>query len=100
MPTLRKTNCTPAMCPRCMSRARSSLPAGWASILLILLGGFPLWANALLCVALGFAMAGIGLNIGHDANHGGYSDSRAHQPADEPHDGVDRLEQLCVAGAA
>ena len=50
--------------------------ACWLGIyLLILLGGFPLWANALLCVALAFAMAGMGLNIGHDANHGGYSNS-------------------------
>ncbi len=50
--------------------------ACWLGIyLLILLGGFPLWADALLCIALGFAMAGIGLNIGHDANHYGYSDS-------------------------
>lgn len=50
--------------------------ACWLGIyLLILFGGLPLWANALLCIALGFAMAGMGLNIGHDANHGGYSDS-------------------------
>lgn len=50
--------------------------ACWLGIyLLLLLGGFPLWANALLCVALAFAMAGMGLNIGHDANHGGYSNS-------------------------
>jgi linoleoyl-CoA desaturase len=50
--------------------------ACWLGIYpLILLGGFPLWANALLCVALAFAMAGMGLNIGHDANHGGYSNS-------------------------
>lgn len=48
----------------------------WFGIyLLILLGGFPLWANALLCIPFTFAMAGIGLNIGHDANHGGYSDN-------------------------
>jgi linoleoyl-CoA desaturase len=51
--------------------------ACWLGIyLLILLAGFPLWANALLCIAFAFAMAGIGLNIGHDANHGGYSDNR------------------------
>lgn len=51
------------------------LVALWAGVyLLIMLGGFPLWANALLCVAFAFAMAGVGLNIGHDANHDGYSD--------------------------
>jgi linoleoyl-CoA desaturase len=50
--------------------------ACWIGLyLLILLGGFPLWADAFLCLALGFAMGGIGLNIGHDANHYGYSES-------------------------
>ncbi len=54
------------------------LIACWLGIyLLILFGGFPLWADALLCIAFAFVMAGIGLNIGHDANHGAYSnDSR------------------------
>jgi linoleoyl-CoA desaturase len=52
------------------------LVAYWLAIyLLILFGGFPLWANALLCIAFAFGMAGIGLNIGHDANHGGYSNN-------------------------
>ncbi len=52
------------------------LAACWLGIyLLILLGGFPLWANALLCIALAFAMVGIGMNIAHDANHGGYSNN-------------------------
>lgn len=50
--------------------------ACWVGIyLLVLLGGFPLWAKGLLCVPLAFAMAGIGLNIGHDANHGAYSEN-------------------------
>ena len=44
--------------------------------LLILLGGFPVWVNAVLCIALAFAMVGIGLNIAHDANHSGYSNSQ------------------------
>jgi linoleoyl-CoA desaturase len=50
--------------------------ACWLGIyLLILLGGFPVWANALLCIALGCTMAGIGINIGHDGNHGSISNS-------------------------
>src|SRR5690349_16847167 len=50
--------------------------ACWLGIyLLIMLGGFPLWANALLCIPFAFAMAGLGLNVGHDGIHGGYSNS-------------------------
>jgi linoleoyl-CoA desaturase len=50
------------------------LVACWlGTYLLILLGNLPLPANALLCILLAFAMAGIGLNVGHDAIHGGYS---------------------------
>jgi linoleoyl-CoA desaturase len=52
------------------------LVACWLAIyLLIMLGGFPLWVNALLCITFAFAMGGIGLNIGHDANHNGYSNN-------------------------
>ncbi|HEY0796407.1 MAG TPA: acyl-CoA desaturase [Acidisarcina sp.] len=48
----------------------------WLGIyFLLLFGGFSLWVNGLLCIALGFSMAAIGLNIGHDANHGSYSDN-------------------------
>jgi linoleoyl-CoA desaturase len=50
--------------------------ACWVGIyLLALLGGLPLWADALLCIAFAFAMAAIAFNIGHDASHGGYSDN-------------------------
>ena len=50
--------------------------ACWLGIyLLVLLGGLPLWADALLCIAFGFPMAAIAFNIGHDATHGGYSDN-------------------------
>jgi linoleoyl-CoA desaturase len=50
--------------------------ACWLGVyLLILLGGFPLWADALLCIPFAFAMAGLGLNVGHDGIHGGYSAS-------------------------
>jgi linoleoyl-CoA desaturase len=34
------------------------------------------WQAALLCLSLGMAMAGIGLSIQHDGNHGAYSRSR------------------------
>lgn len=50
--------------------------ACWLAIyLLILLGGFAVWVNALLCICFSFVMAEIGFNIAHDAMHGGYSDS-------------------------
>ncbi|MFN8691290.1 MAG: fatty acid desaturase, partial [Cyclobacteriaceae bacterium] len=32
------------------------------------------WALAALCVVMGLGVAGIGLSIMHDANHGAYSD--------------------------
>jgi linoleoyl-CoA desaturase len=48
--------------------------ACWMGIyLLILLGGLPLWADALLCIPFAFAMAAIAFNIGHDATHSAYS---------------------------
>src|SRR3954469_23645864 len=31
------------------------------------------WAMFGLCILMGFGMAGIGLSVMHDANHGGYS---------------------------
>lgn len=34
------------------------------------------WMKVLGCITLGFAIAGVGFSIGHDANHGGYSNSR------------------------
>ncbi len=50
--------------------------ACWLGIyLLALLGGLPLWADALLCIAFAFPMAAIAFNIGHDATHGGYSNN-------------------------
>ena len=42
--------------------------------LLLLLGRFPAPVNALLCVLWGLAIAAVGFNVMHDANHGGYSD--------------------------
>jgi len=45
---------------------------GWAlgSYLGLLLLPHALWSVALLALSLGFALAGIGLGVGHDANHG------------------------------
>lgn len=34
------------------------------------------WQTVLLCVSLGMALAGLGFNVSHDANHGSYSSNR------------------------
>jgi linoleoyl-CoA desaturase len=48
--------------------------AWWmVAYLLILLGGFPPLVNLALCLMWGVAIASIGFNVMHDANHGGYS---------------------------
>jgi linoleoyl-CoA desaturase len=50
--------------------------AWWlGTYLLLLLGGFPPSVNILLCVIWGLAIASVGFNIMHDANHGGLSDN-------------------------
>jgi linoleoyl-CoA desaturase len=41
--------------------------------LLILLGNFPWWVNLALCLVWGLAIASVGFNVMHDANHNGYS---------------------------
>jgi linoleoyl-CoA desaturase len=48
---------------------------GWlaASYLTLLLVAVPGWAAALLAVSTGLAIAGIGFNVMHDANHGSLS---------------------------
>jgi linoleoyl-CoA desaturase len=46
-----------------------------AAYLLLLLGGFPVWVNLILCVVFAFAIASVGFNVMHDANHRGYSDN-------------------------
>jgi linoleoyl-CoA desaturase len=57
--------------------AKTGVALAWwlASYLLLLLGGFPTWVNILLCVMFAFAIASVGFNVMHDANHRGYSDS-------------------------
>ena len=48
--------------------------AWWlGTYLLILLGNFPPLVNLVLCVLWAMSIAGIGFNVMHDANHGGYS---------------------------
>jgi linoleoyl-CoA desaturase len=48
--------------------------AWWlGTYLLILLGHFPLPINVLLCLIWALAIASVGFNVMHDANHGGYS---------------------------
>jgi linoleoyl-CoA desaturase len=41
--------------------------------LLLLLGHFPLLVNVVLCLVWAMAIASVGFNVMHDANHGGYS---------------------------
>jgi len=49
--------------------------AWWlGTYLLLLLGHFPLPVNFGLCVLWSLAIAAVGLNVVHDANHSGYSD--------------------------
>ncbi|HSN15894.1 MAG TPA: acyl-CoA desaturase [Anaeromyxobacteraceae bacterium] len=45
--------------------------ASWGLLIFAPLGP---WLSALLAVSLGLAVAGIGFNVMHDANHGSYSD--------------------------
>ena len=59
-----------------MHRKTAIVLAWWAgSYLLILFAGLPWWGNALLWVSFGMAAGGVGFNVMHDANHGGYSNS-------------------------
>ena len=48
---------------------------GWwlGTYLLLLLGSFPPAINVVLCVVWALAIASVGFNVMHDANHGGYS---------------------------
>ena len=48
--------------------------AGWlGAYLLLLLGHFPTLVNVVLCVVWAMAIASVGFNVMHDANHDGYS---------------------------
>ena len=49
--------------------------AWWlGAYLLLLLGHFPPLVNVVLCVVWAMAIAAVGFNVMHDANHNGYSD--------------------------
>jgi linoleoyl-CoA desaturase len=41
--------------------------------ILVLILNLPIWADVLLWLLMGFGLAGIGMSIMHDANHGAYS---------------------------
>ncbi|GER59853.1 fatty acid desaturase [Patiriisocius marinus] len=43
---------------------------------LLLTLNFPTWAQLLLTIVMGIGMAGIGMNVMHDANHGSYSSKK------------------------
>lgn len=45
----------------------------FAPYFLILTLGLPNWANLLLTILMGIGMAGVGMNVMHDGNHGTYS---------------------------
>src|SRR4030067_1421183 len=50
--------------------------AWWlGTYLLLLLGHFPPLVNVVLCAVWAMAIASVGFNVMHDANHGGYSDN-------------------------
>jgi linoleoyl-CoA desaturase len=50
--------------------------AWWlVTYLLLLLGGFSPLVNVVLCIVWAMAIAAVGFNVMHDANHGGYSDN-------------------------
>lgn len=59
--------------------------ASWA---LLVFWASSLWAGALLAVSLGLAVAGIGFNLTHDANHGSYS----------PHSRLNRIMRWSIDG--
>jgi linoleoyl-CoA desaturase len=54
---------------------KTVIALGWwlATYLLLLLGHFPLAVDAVLCLVWAMAIASVGFNVMHDANHGGYS---------------------------
>lgn len=57
---------------------KSAIVVGWAgaSWALLMFVASSWWQAVLLAVSLGLALAGIGFNLIHDANHGSYSDRR------------------------
>ncbi len=56
---------------------KSAIIYGWvlASWAFTLWGPSNVWFKVLGCIALGLGLAGFGMSVGHDANHGSYSKS-------------------------
>ncbi len=56
---------------------KTAIALAWwlGAYLLLLLGHFPPLVNVVLCVVWAMAIASVGFNVMHDANHGGYSDN-------------------------
>jgi linoleoyl-CoA desaturase len=70
-----RDNHIPARDVPAMYRKTAAALAWWlGAYLLLLLGHFPPPVNVLLCVVWAMAMAAVGFNVMHDANHNGYSD--------------------------
>lgn len=73
--TLRDNN-LPARDLPAMHLKTAVILAAWLGIyLLLLLGHLPPVVNLVLCLVWGMAIASVGFNVMHDANHGGYSDN-------------------------
>lgn len=47
-----------------------------ASYCLLVFASLPVWASVLVCVVMGFTLAGIGFNVMHDGAHGSYSNNK------------------------
>jgi linoleoyl-CoA desaturase len=45
----------------------------FCTLLLILTLDMPFWVHLLLTIVMGIGMAGVGMNVMHDGNHGSYS---------------------------
>jgi linoleoyl-CoA desaturase len=56
---------------------KTVIALGWwlGTYLLLLLGNFPPLINIVLCAVWAMAIAAVGFNVMHDANHGGYSNN-------------------------
>ena len=65
---------------------KTAVVLGWwlGAYLLLLLGHFPPPVNVVLCVIWGMAIAAVGFNVMHDANHNGYSDNPRINKAGQP----------------
>jgi linoleoyl-CoA desaturase len=72
-----RDNNIPARDVPAMHQKTAIVLAWWlATYLLLLLGHFPPLANVLLCLVWAMAIASVGFNVVHDANHNGYSDNQ------------------------